>query len=135
MKLTLLGGISNESLVSFKIRITREGFRTPPKHPIAKGAIRMNDVCWVPVVIPEGVTTATFDLTWIRDWSQFPTSDIDMVIFDPDYNTVDESFDGATFNAPERAVINSPTAGLWFVLVQGFELYRPDRFELYLTTE
>jgi len=133
MKLTLLGGISNECPVSFKVRITREGFRTPPKHPIAKGAIRMNDVCWVPVVIPEGVTTATFDLTWVRNWSRFPTSDIDMVIFDPDFESA--WLDGATFNAPERAVIDSPMQGLWFVLVHGFELYTPDIFELYLTTE
>jgi hypothetical protein len=133
MKVSLAGEISNESPVSFKIRITREGFRKPPRHPIAKGAIRMNDAFWIPVYIPEGVTTATFDLHWNRDWSQFPTSDIDMVIVSPVGEIV--SLDGATLNAPERAVINSPVPGTLFVLVQGFELYRPDMFELYLTTE
>jgi len=133
MKVSLAGEISNESPVSFKIRITREGFRKPPRHPIAKGAIRMNDAFLIPVNIPEGVTTAAFDLHWNRDWSQFPTSDIDMVILGPDYNPV--SLDGATLNAPERAVIDLPVPGMWLVLVYGFELYRPDIFELYLTTE
>ena len=133
MKVSLAGDISNESPVSFKIRITRAGFRKPLKRPIATKAIHMDDIFWIPVYIPEGVTTATFDLYWSKDWSQFPTSDIDMVILGPDYNPV--SLHGATLNAPERAVINSPVSGTWFVLVHGFELYRPDIFELYLTTE
>jgi len=67
------------------------------------------------------VSTATFDLHWVRDWSRFPTSDIDMVIFSPEEEIV--AMDGATLNAPERATIDSPTQGLWFVLVYGFELY------------
>jgi subtilisin family serine protease len=133
MKVTLAGDISNESSVSFKIRITREGFRKPLKRPIATKAIHMDDIFWFPVNIPEGVTTATFDLHWSRDWSRFPTSDIDMVIFSPDGKLM--SLDGATLNAPERATIDSPIKGLWFVLVHGFELYTPDIFELYLTTE
>ena len=93
----------------------------------------MYDAFLIPVNIPEDVTKATFDIHWNRDWSQFPTSDIDMVILGPDYNPV--SLDGATLNAPERAVINSPMPGTLFVLIHGFELYRPDIFELYLTTE
>jgi hypothetical protein len=45
------------------------------------------------------------------------------------------SLDGATFNAPERAVIDSPIPGIWYVLVYGYEMYKDDRFRLYLTTE
>jgi len=135
MKVTLLGGISNEASVSFKIRITREGFGKPPEHPVAEGDICMGNEYWIPVFIPKGVSTAIFDLNWVRDWSWFPTSDIDMVIFDPRFKIVDESFDGATLNAPERAVIESPKKGLWFVWVNGFEVYKPDMFELYVTTK
>jgi subtilisin family serine protease len=133
MKVTLAGEISNESPVSFKIRITREDFSKPLRRPIAAKTIHMNDAFWIPVYIPKGVKTATFDLHWNMDWSRFPTSDIDMVIFSPKGKFV--SFDGATLNAPERATIHSPKKGLWFVLVQGFEVYWPDIFELYLTTE
>jgi subtilisin family serine protease len=136
MKVTLAGEISNESPISFKIRIAREGFRKPLKRPIATKTIHMDDAFLIPVDIPEGVTTATFDLHWDRDWSQFPTSDIDMFIISPDGENGElVSLDGATLNAPERATIHSPKEGLWFVLVHGFEVYRPDIFELYLTTE
>lgn len=133
MKVTLLGGISNECPVSFKIRVTREGFRKPLKGPIAIQTIQIDDVFQIPVEIPADVTKATFDLQWRRDWRRFPASDIDMLIISPAGEPV--SFDGATFNAPERAVIDAPIAGSWSVLVYGYEMYKPDIFKLYLTTE
>jgi hypothetical protein len=37
---------------------------------------------------PQGTRSATFDLNWFRDWSRFPTSDIDMLVYDPDGNLV-----------------------------------------------
>jgi hypothetical protein len=59
---------------------------------------------------------------------------IDMVNFDHSGAIV--SPDGATLNAPERAVIDSPIGGEWYyVLVYGSELYRPDSFKLFLTAE
>lgn len=131
MKFSLIGDFSNEAPVSFRVRITRENFRQPLRRPIASSVIKQGDVVWVPVTIPEGVTTATFDLVWFRDWSKFPTSDIDMVIFDPDFNLA--SLDGATGNAPERAVITAPAAGTWWVYIEGYEMYKPDQFRLYLT--
>ena len=134
MKVSLAGDISNESTVSFKIRIIREAFRKPLKRPVARQVIRADDEFLIPVLIPEGVTTATFDLRWKRNWNRFPTSDIDMVIFDPSGEIA--SSDGTTLNAPERAVIDSPIGGEWYyVLVYGTELYRPDSFKLFLTTE
>ena len=133
MKLTLLGGISNECRVSFKVRVTREGFRKPLRKPIAAQTIQIDDVFEIPVEIPADVNQATFDLRWCRDWRRLPTSDIDMLIFSPDKELI--SSDGATFNAPERAVIDFPTPGDWSVLVYGYEMYRPDKFKLYLTTE
>jgi serine protease AprX len=133
MKVTLLGGISNECPVSFKIRVTREGFGEPLMQPIATQTIQIDDVFQIPVEIPTDVTKATFDLRWFRDWRRFPTSDIDMLIFSPGGELV--SVDGATYNAPERAVIDSPIPGIWYVLVYGYEMYKDDRFRLYLTTE
>ena len=133
MKLSLIGDFSNEAPVSFRVRITRENFRQPLRHPIASGPIGMGDVMLIPVEIPEGTTTATFDLTWRRDWSKFPTSDIDMFILDPDFNVA--STQGVSGNAPERAVIEEPAAGTWWVYIEGYELYRPDFFKLYLTLE
>ncbi|HEY74906.1 MAG TPA: S8 family serine peptidase [Thermoflexia bacterium] len=133
MKLSLIGDFSNEAPVSFRVRITRENFRQPLRHPIATGYIEMGDAFLIPVEIPEGVGTATFDLVWHRDWSKFPTSDIDMFILDPDFNLA--SVDGVSGNAPERAVIESPAAGTWWVYIEGYEMYARDFYRLYLTLE
>ncbi|MEA3326002.1 MAG: S8 family serine peptidase [Chloroflexota bacterium] len=135
MKLSLIGDYSNEAPVSFKVRITRENFREPlsVKNRVANAVIKMADAIWYAVEIPEGTTTATFDLTWVRDWSKFPTSDIDMIIFDPTFALA--SVDGATGNAPERAVLYDPMPGTWYVLVDGYEVNKSDYFNLYLTLE
>jgi hypothetical protein len=131
MKVSFAGDYSNESPVSFKVRISRENFRIPLKSPVAQGAIEMGDSFVLPVNIPAGTTTATLDLDWLRKWDKFPTSDIDMAVYDPTGALV--SLAGATGNAPERAVINNPAAGTWYVVVEGFEMYTPDYYKLYLT--
>jgi hypothetical protein len=135
MKLSLVGDYSNESPVSFKIRITRENFREPldVKTRIANGVIKDADSVVVPVEIPEGTMSATFDLVWERDWSSFPTSDIDMIIYDPSLALA--SVDGATANAPERAILVDPMPGTWYILIDGYEVNKSDNFDLYLNLE
>jgi hypothetical protein len=135
MKFTLIGDYSNEEPVSFQVRITRENGREPihKKYRISNGEIGTDDYIFVPVQIPEGVSTATFDLTWHRDWSKFPTSDIDMIILDPSFAFA--SFEGVTGNSPERAVIETPTPGTWYVWLIGYELNKPDNYDLFLTLE
>jgi hypothetical protein len=133
MKVSLAGDFSNESPVSFKMRVTRENAGIQRGTVIAKAAINMGDAVVVPVDIPAGVSAATFDLFFAHNWTKFPTSDIDMLIFDPGANLV--STDGATLNAPERAVIANPAAGTWFVYIQGFEMYSKDNLVLYMKTK
>jgi hypothetical protein len=133
MRLTLIGDYSNESQVSFKVRVTRENDRKKLGNRVSNGVIKSGDMIVVPVEVPGGTNVATFDLTWNRDWSKFPTSDIDMLIFGPDFGLV--SFDGATLNAPERAAISDPVAGTYYVLIDAYELYKPDNYDLYLTLE
>jgi uncharacterized protein YfaP (DUF2135 family) len=82
--------------------------------------------------MPEGISQATFDLVFNRDWSKFPTSDIDMYIVDPEGNII---WDGASYNAPERALAFDPMPGEWWASLYGYELYKPDHYTLYLNTE
>jgi subtilisin family serine protease len=133
MKVTLVGDYSNESPVSFKMRVTRESDGINRGKVIADSPIDMGDVVIVPVDIPSGVTAVTFDTVFTRNWSKFPTSDIDMLIFDSDFNLI--SFEGATLNAPERAVIENPAAGTYYVYIEGFEMYRNDHFKLWMKME
>lgn len=73
-----------------------------------------------------GVTTATFELGWRQNWSQFPTNDLDLLFASPSsFPFIDLGFlDAATINSPERQVINSPEAGVWFACVNGFTVHR-----------
>jgi hypothetical protein len=132
MKLTLIGDYSNEDPVSFKVKITRENEREPldKKARISNGEIKYDTWIEVPVEIPEGTTTATFDLTWHREYNDFPTSDLDMYILGPEFN-----FDGATGNAPERAILVDPIPGTYLVLIYGYDVNKPDNYDLYLTLE
>ena len=131
MKVSLAADWVNESPVSFRIRVTREGLRTPLRDPVAAGTIREGDMVAVPIEIGPGVARATFDLDWKRKWDRFPTGDIDLVLIGPDGELA--SLDGATLNAPERAVIEAPAPGQWTAVVLGFELYRSDMFKLFVT--
>ena len=133
MKLSLAGDFFNEHAVGATVTVTRENGLPPLGEPVLKSTIVDGDVFLVPIEVPPGVGTATFDLRWIRDWSRFPTSDLDLILLDPELNEI--SIDGATLNAPERAVLRDPVPGEYVAVIAGFEVSKPDFFRLYLTLE
>ena len=132
MKLSLAGDFVNQSSVEVRARITRENFKDPLRHPRSRGVIRDDEIVIIPVWVRKGTSRATFDLEWKRDWSRFPTSDIDLLLVDPVFNLIT---DAATLNAPERATVDSPTPGLWFAVVVGFEVPKRDRYRLFVRVE
>lgn len=72
---------------------------------------------WIPIEIPEDTVSAELTLSWMRDWRAYPTSDVDLwVYWDEGYN-----LDGATWNSPERAVLEEPT--ILYVLIDGYSIY------------
>lgn len=134
VKVSLIGDYANEEQVSFNMRVIRENdTKTHPETPLAKSTFNMGDEFNLPVEIPSGIGKATFDLVWNRDWGKFPTSDIDMLVYDPDGSLI--SLDGATGNTPERAVITDPSPGIWTIQIAAIEVYKTDLFRLYLKTE
>jgi hypothetical protein len=94
------------------------------KEPLSKvsriGKVAPGETLAFPVAIPAGVSLAKFNLDWRRDWSMYPTSDLDMFLLDP---ALTPNFDGATLNSPEQALVATPAAGTWLVLVDGFEIH------------
>ena len=134
MKVSLVADYANEAPVFFKMRITRQQDRNhDADKPLAQSIINMGDVISLPVEISAGTSKATFDLLWNRDWLKFPTSDIDLLVYDPDQNLA--SLDGATWNAPERVVITDPAPGTWTIQIEAREIYKTDLFRLFLQTE
>lgn len=130
MKLSLIGDYSNEAPVSFKVRITRENERPRLTGRIFSAEIETDDTFLIPVDIPEGTNMATFDLSWHRGWNKFPTSDIDLLILNPSFTLV--SVDGATMNAPERAILYDPGPGTWWLFIIGYEVNKPDNLDVFM---
>lgn len=133
MKVTLVGDYSNGAPVSFRVRVKREDLRVPLDDAFASGQIKMGDGILVPVYVPSGVGRATFDLDWQHKWDKWPSSDLDMIVIDPTWSTF--NYDGATGNAPERAVVDAPMAGVWYLYLSGYEMYTADRYQAFLTLE
>jgi hypothetical protein len=134
MKVSLVGDFANESAISFKVQVIREQDAIAgAEQPIALSVLKTGEAYTVPVEIPPELSKATFDLVWQRDWQKFPTSDIDMLVFDPDGQLV--STEGATGNSPERAEIIDPLPGTWTVSIEAIEVPKPDVFRLYMETE
>jgi hypothetical protein len=85
------------------------------------------------IEIPPGTAKASFDLSWQRDWTMFPTDDLDLILVSP---SGIEDFRGATFNAPERTVVDEPEPGIWTAIVEGFSVHRGQApFVLQVTAE
>lgn len=68
--------------------------------------------------IPDEAGFAYVTLSWERDWSRWATSDLDMIIINPDGTL---NVDGATGAAPEAAMVAGP--GTYTILVDGYQVY------------
>jgi len=90
--------------------------------------IKEGDTFFIPVTIPAGVSQAEFQLDWLLGWENYPTNDLDLILVDP--NGV-PNFAGATINSPERVSVANPAAGVWTIVVDGFQVNtRSDTFKL-----
>jgi subtilisin family serine protease len=132
MKLSLGGDFVNQFPVGVKVRVTRENFADRLRKPVYRSYIQNGDVLYAPIAVPAGVARATFDLQWARDWSRYPTSDIDMVLVDPGGTYY---WDGASLNAPERTTVTGPAEGQWWAIIQGYQVDKTDYVRLYLSLE
>jgi subtilisin family serine protease len=134
MKISLVGDFANEAAISFKLRMLRQqDLPSKPEQPIAKSVLKSGNSYRLPVEVPDGLSRVTFDLVWHRDWRKFPTSDIDLLVYDPAGSLA--STQGATGNAPERVEIIDPIPGTWTISIEAIELHKPDQFRLFMETE
>ena len=126
MRITVNGDWTNAGEVSADVAVSSV---TDPTPRISRqGKVSQSEFVYLPITIPPGVSEADFRLVFREEWSNYPVSDIDMILIPPDFNLL---LGGATLNAPERVVVNNPMPGEWTVVIQGFELHVPDdRVEL-----
>ena len=127
VRVALQGDWTNAGKVSADLTIRR--VRKGSGLPSAFGMVREGDLIPLEVEMPAGALEATFETHFVRSWAFYPTSDIDMILVDPDglAGTL-----GSTLSSPERVVVANPKAGVWTVLVSAFALpAEPDYFWLY----
>jgi subtilisin family serine protease len=127
VRVSLQGDWTNAGRVSADLRIQRT--RKRAGWPSATGALRQGDFLPFEVVVPAGAKQAVFETQWVRNWSMYPTSDVDMLLIDPD-GAVSSS--GATLASPERVVVADPKPGPWTIVVSAYAVpAEPDFFALY----
>jgi subtilisin family serine protease len=131
VRITVNGDWTNAGTISADVAML--SIKDPVPQITARGKLANGQVTVIPVRIPAGVAQADFRLIWREDWSNYPLSDLDMFIFDPSGAFVTL---GASLNDPENASVESPAAGTWFVLLDGFEVPSgTDKFELRVTAD
>jgi subtilisin family serine protease len=126
VRITLSGSYTNEKSVSADVAVS--SFTNPTPGHTTKGTIDNHEQIVFPVTIPQGVSVAEFRLSFRDNWGAYPTSDLDMILFDPNLNT---NTDGAHLNSPEKATVLNPIPGTWLVLIKGFDIPAgSDKYEL-----
>jgi len=87
--------------------------------PTSVGKIKQGQDTAVRIQVPAGTSQLSFLLSWLLEWGNYPTNDIDLVLEDPSGNFI---FDGATLSTPERATVANPAPGVWTAHIQGFQI-------------
>lgn len=77
---------------------------------------------WMRIKVPEGTEKAIIQLTWMFDWSKYPTTDLDLYVYWYNGTQWLMSYNGATLNAPERVILEKPV-GRFYVQIYGYAIY------------
>ncbi|MGD9386998.1 MAG: S8 family serine peptidase [Gammaproteobacteria bacterium] len=118
VRVAVMGDWTNAGRISADMRIRAVSSKRPKiteRDRVAEG-----DFLDYSVTVPEGVEQANFELHWPQDWGRFPTDDLDVFVITPDGEII---VDGATFDSPERVVIDDPVPGEYILFVNGFTVW------------
>ena len=132
MRITLNGDWTNASPIGATVTISPVKLSTPQQ--TAQSDIQDGDVKQYKFIVPPGTAKLEARLEWSGDWANYPTNDLDLVLFPP---TGPANVGGATLNSPEIVSINNPVAGEWTAVVVGFTVPTTggDRFSLRIATD
>jgi hypothetical protein len=123
LRVTVNGDWTNAGKVSAEVWITSTNQPLPGLTRVGK--VKEGASLVFPVQVPSGISEAEFRLSWDQDWASYPTSDLDMVVYDP---AATPNLSGASLNSPEVAKVTDPAAGTWLVQVSGYEIYARREF-------
>jgi len=126
LRISVMGDWTNAGNISTDVTVSSSRSQRPKT--TAQGEIAEGDLLFIPIDMPAGVQFAEFRLSWNEDWSNYPTNDVDLILYDPQLNT---NSSGATLNLPERVAVQNPKPGTWYAVIHGFDLPAgTDKFRL-----
>lgn len=117
VRVAVQGDSTNAGNISCDVVIQRHNATLPA--PTAVGKIKQGQDTAVRFQVPAGTSQLSFLLSWLLEWGNYPTNDLDLVLEDPNGNVI---LDGATLSTPERATVANPAPGVWTAHVQGFQI-------------
>jgi len=126
MRITLNPDTQNAGEVDAEVEVNTE--LSPFGNPtLITGTVKNAESKLYTVDVAPNTPEISFLLRWGRDWSHYPTSDVDLVVCAPSIPSIVDcrslgNKKGATLAAPERVTIPSPGAGKWTVVVHGFNV-------------
>jgi len=126
MKIVIENDFTSYEVVSCDIKITVTAAEAPSPDVTISGRLAQGEwTGWMPISVPEGTEKVIIELWWVNDWTKYPTSDLDMIIYwDMGYNVA-----GATLSSPERVVLENPT--MLYLYVEAYLIFvRAERFEV-----
>ena len=118
VRIAVMGDWVNAGTVSALVTVTRQPRSDGP--PTSTANIEQDEIRYVPVDVPAGVSKAVFELQWLQNWGRYPTNDLDLVLFDPAGRL---NATGASLNSPERVEVTNPAAGRWTAAIVGFTIH------------
>jgi hypothetical protein len=107
MRITMAGFLTNHSPVSASFSVSSE----TEEHHVSRrfrGNLTLSEVDRHELEVPPHLGALGIRLSWEKDWTHFPTADLDLFV-----GTPDGIFPVASLDAPELALIEAPSPGLW----------------------
>jgi hypothetical protein len=124
MRVVLENDWTSSGRISGTIEITVTEALPPPPTPdeVYSDYIDTGEWCgWIPVGF--GTSGVVVELWWENDWTEYPTSDLDMYVAWSDGVDIHYIYSGATLRSPEGVYLESPDIVWVMVLLYGYETY------------
>jgi len=125
MKIVIENDFTSYEAISCDIKITVTAAKAPAPDVTISGRLAQGEwTGWMWIDVPPGTEKAIIELWWVNDWTKYPTSDMDMIVYDGSYH-----LGGATLSSPERVVLADPT--ILALYVEAYLIFaKTERFEV-----
>ena len=131
MRITVMGDWTNAGRIRADLRIEKVRQAARLGEELATRPIRPGEQLTYTVEVPPGATQLKASLLWFRDWSMWPTDDLDLIVEAPNGTRY---YQGATLDAPEFVTLYHPEPGTYKLHVVGYTVWkRIDGFRLGVT--